>query len=862
MNVIRRLTWQNIKRNPKRTVATVLAIIMSAALICGTAGIAFSGLGSLKEMAIREVGDFHQTYLNVPANEVELVTKNPHVKSAFFSKDLGYALLEGSREEEKPYVFIRALDDAALSGGFAVELLEGRLPENEQELVVTLTTKTVGGVTFTVGQEVTLSVGERERDDGRILRQNDAFFSGEEVWWEDEKPHTETLVNTVRRTYTVVGIMARPDRAIEGYEAPGFTCYTKLDADREAGERLNVSVHYDRPAKYADWHSEIAGQMAVPPETFINFDLLEYSGALSSHTVQFLLLVSAIVVSIIMVTSVFVIRNSFAISVAEKRRLYGTLVSVGATKKQIRSAVLWEGLFYGLIGVPVGVLAGVGAIALLLKIVSAILSSVTDGLVFSYHLSPWVLLVAAVLSALTIFFSSLLPAERAAKTPSIALVRGEGEVKVPKNGYRVSRLTEKLFGVGGVLAAKNLKRARRKYRTTVVSLALSAAVFISLSSFIGMAKEGLGRVRVDLSYDMVLSAPEADAESGASEEKLLALAAAANAERRSVPARVGFFDADIEEFGSASAKAETKEWLDEMEADPDAAEYLDLYREMAKVITLEVVTLNDEAFDQYLQSLAQKTGLSVVLRDPLQKTVIRPGMRVPLKNSELESEFTLTVDAVAGANQPMGLDGRQGGDPVFFLRESAAAEQGLRGRADQLFLKAADPDKAEDAVTAAIAGDPAYAGYAVNNLSSDADADRRVILVAEIFLYGFITVITLIGVTNVFNTVTTNMLLRSREFAVLRSVGMTKKEFDRMIRLESLMYGMKSLLLGVPLGLVGSVLIYLPFRDEFGLTYRLPVVPVLLAAVFVFLIVFLTMGYSLSKIKKQNIIETIRRDTV
>ena len=78
-------------------------------------------------------------------------------------------------------------------------------------------------------------------------------------------------------------------------------------------------------------------------------------------------------------------------------------------------------------------------------------------------------------------------------------------------------------------------------------------------------------------------------------------------------------------------------------------------------------------------------------------------------------------------------------------------------------------------------------------------------LLIQIFVYGFILVISLIGLTNIFNTITTNMRLRSKEFAMLRSVGMTNREFNRMVRLESLFYAVKALLIGIPLGVLGGL---------------------------------------------------------
>ncbi len=151
----------------------------------------------------------------------------------------------------------------------------------------------------------------------------------------------------------------------------------------------------------------------------------------------------------------------------------------------------------------------------------------------------------------------------------------------------------------------------------------------------------------------------------------------------------------------------------------------------------------------------------------------------------------------------------------------------------------------------------------ISDLKEEMDSLNRIIIWISVFLYGFIIVITLIGVTNVFNTITTNMNLRSKEFAILKSVGMTKKEFNRMIRLESIMYGSKSLIIGSLLGTGLSYLIYnFMGIGSTKLPYQLPIVPILICIAFVSIVVTLTMRFSMSKINKQNIIETIRKDNI
>ena len=150
----------------------------------------------------------------------------------------------------------------------------------------------------------------------------------------------------------------------------------------------------------------------------------------------------------------------------------------------------------------------------------------------------------------------------------------------------------------------------------------------------------------------------------------------------------------------------------------------------------------------------------------------------------------------------------------------------------------------------------------IANMEESVREENAIVLVISIFLYGFIAVITLIGITNIFNTITTNMNLRRKEFAMLKSIGMTKKEFNRMIRLESIFYGIKSLVIGIPIGILLSYGMFKMFETNMGMQYHLPVNAILIAIVFVAIVIGIIMKYSMSKINKQNVIETIRNDNI
>ena len=148
----------------------------------------------------------------------------------------------------------------------------------------------------------------------------------------------------------------------------------------------------------------------------------------------------------------------------------------------------------------------------------------------------------------------------------------------------------------------------------------------------------------------------------------------------------------------------------------------------------------------------------------------------------------------------------------------------------------------------------------VLNVAAQARSERNLMLVLGIFIYGFITLISLICIANIFNTVTTNIALRRREFAMLRSVGITPKSFNRMIRFESVFYGLKALLYGIPISIAVSLLLYNIGSDTFAFDFSLPWASYGAAVVLIFVIVGATMLYSSAKIKKENIIDALKAE--
>ena len=592
---------------------------------------------------------------------------------------------------------------------------------------------------------------------------------------------------------------------------------------------------------------------------------------------------AVIIIVIIAISSIFVIRNSFAISITEKTKLYGMLASIGATSKQIRHNVLFEGFVLGIIGIPAGILLGVGVIALLVVILNALLENMLNGISFVYAVPWWVAVISAVMSAVIILFSTLSSAFRASRIAPITAIRGNNDIKINKNkrkSYKAPKFIKKLFGVGGEIAYKNLKRSKKKYRTTVISIIITVAMFISISTFIEYGLKIAGDHFKDMPYNITVHA----------NDKL------SYDEYENIYKRI-IADTDI----NSSIKACGNDY-------GNIVGLTDYYTEDAKAAELPggdlayVFGVDNKSFKEYV------TALGYNYDDVKDKALITNDFKyynsdnILIKGKEFDLPMNTVVKLYPNGTPSYTEDDIkeiQKTDPDFVYNPddyksvdlviydtinkevpgsivSSIMSTQIEGSvlvSEDYFKKLFGEDN--DYTTRVIvidSADPVNTVEYINNLdienldvfniNEQKEQMNAIVLIIAIFAYGFIIVISLIGITNVFNTINTNMRLRSKEFAMLKSIGMTKKEFNRMIRLESLFYGLKSLLIGVPLGLLGGYAIFKATGNTIMLDYSFPTMAVLISIVFVFFVVWLIMKISISKVNKQNIIETIRNDNI
>lgn len=845
MNILNKLSIKNLKLNKKRTISTIIGIVLSVALICAVATMATSFRETLLQGAISKRGYYHIKLSDITENDIKDIKNNRDIKDIKQIQEVGYAELKTSQNKDKPYIHLYSMENSTFEF-LKFKLIEGNFPQNENEIIISKHIITNGKSDIKIGDTITLDVGKRISSDN-IELDSSCSYNSEHEKIEDSEKHT----------FKVIGMIERPDYTFENTGDPG---YTMITTNLNRG-KTEAYLSLKKPKEYKSSISELLGV------NYDDLDVIEKNGgetkykheinseilrwevfAFSDSTVSMLYSVIGVVIFIIIFTSVFCIRNSFAISITEKIKMYGMLSSVGATRKQIKKNVIFEAMALGLIGIPLGILSGLFADFVLLKIVNVLLSDTlvgyANGIVFKVSIIP--IIISIILGFITIYLSAISSAKKAAKVSPIEQLRNSDEIKIKNKKLKTPKIIEKVFKTGGVLAYKNLKRSKKKYRTTVISIAVSVFIFITMNAFITNMFDLTGQYYEDYDYNFIVES------SKFTDEEINKIVKQESVESYHIlyqPKRM-YEIRDLSKIHEYGKELITEELSGE--------KYCGLYlvaldeasfKEYSKKIGVKFEDVKDtgilcDEYNEYdketgaveLKRLYKyEKGDTIVGEYNKEELKIKVGDVSKIKPYGLERVFYDGGYLVVNKNEFKNIDFSD--DVTITIQSNNTTE-----------LQTAIEEK-DSSLT-------------IVNLEDVAKEEKSMILVTNIFLYGFIAVITLIGVTNIFNTITSNMELRQKEFAMLKSIGMTKKEFNRMINLETLFYGTKSLLYGIILGLLGTLAMYKAFSVKIDAGMYIPIKPIIISVIFVFILIFIIMRYSISKINKQNTIETIRKENI
>ncbi len=926
MNILSKVTWKAMWKNRTRTIVTIIGVVLSAALFTAVVTAAVSGIDFLFRGTIYENGDYHVAVHCMTAAEAEALRSDEDISAYVDYRGLGYFFFTPTSMP----TMLAAVDEAFFES-MPIRVKEGCLPQNSDEILLPtfyLSAFEQYGYPTQVGQIITLDFSTYYDD----------FFY--------EFPVEE---RTFTQTYTIVGIA--------DYDLPIWdtrwlpTMFTMVDENVADAMWHYGYVKLKNPG---DAYTFSGYGLETQP----NQGLLPLLGQTKAGNLNLVIWgIVAALCAVIMIGSVSLIYNAFSISITERTKQFGLMSSVGATKKQLRNSVLFEAIGVSAIGIPLGLLVGLGGSAVVLDFSGGYIEDL-----FSYSsqgpirmeivISLYSVFVAASIGLVTVMISAWIPSCRSTKVSPLEAIRQTEDYQVKPKQAKGGKWLYRISGLPGMLAKKYYSVSRKKYRATVISLTLSLILFLfaagvgtSLRSF---AESQANTENFDLSVSLYFLEDQREWE-----------------RLRNLPGveKAAYVTQGAQYLALVTDKMYTQEMLDgwnkiyngwpveiskntrsidmyyledevlqkylvDHGIDPDpyfdsdnpmmlvcnlytASPYVEVDGEWIQYTYSNLQVLADEVkelplFEQDIPDALQphpdgfySSKYSISASGELMVTVIENidvfhadgtvsveenivGQYVLRQERASEGTqynfYAYDTDAGVVAETPSATEiydvpqirlGARIGELPFGLNTQyttnyaygitligaiSVAPQGDRDSIPELALRVSD--------YLAVKTELEMTGILYEDYLAEEQNTRGMVVVINLFSYCFLGIITAICAANVFNTISTNIALRRRDFGMLKSIGMKVGDIRKMIVLECLIYGGKALLWGLPIGVLLDWLVFMVTNHAIITSYTLPWISICIGAGCILLVVFVSMLYATRKLTKENPIEAIRQENI
>ncbi|HHT38170.1 MAG TPA: FtsX-like permease family protein [Mollicutes bacterium] len=828
-------TIKNLKQNKKRTIVTFIGIGLSCSLLFGVGLFASTYHNNMVIDTIKYSGSHHIKYKNIDKTKIDIIKNNNDVLEVITEINE----LTGTINDDKYHTTIN-VTSLDVKYHDIVDLIQGEMPKNTKEVIISATLSRAQGIKLNDKILINSESGDVEYKVIGIYKTSD-----------------QNNYNTIYSFENCYTYFSLKDDSITNI----FVTLKKTKGSLKKLELLTNQIGF----KFPDLEIINSNENVV-----VNDSLLSLYGEIGNAGVYAVIYLSTLlIVAVLSIVCILIIYNSFAISVTERKKQLGILSSVGATPMQILKSVFLEASIISAFAIPISFIFSVLNVIVILEIFNKILQDIiTEPLVFAMH--PTLILMSLIFIIISIFLSALFPAVRASEVTPIEAIRLSKDIKIKGKKIKTNKLVTKLFGIEGDIAFKNIKRHKKRYRTTIISLVISIILFITMSTYLNAALRAADNIYDHYSYDVAVSVPT-------------------NENQTQVLNKIKSIDEikNIIEYKSQylTIKKHEKELFSE--------EYLNL-KNKGPNTSIMVISLSDDTYQKYTKKMKLNNEQPILINninyslvDDITNETETYNIPWYKKNADITIDFCHYDDIINDEtpsncyyqlNNLYFTNTKITGSSNFILtvivneriyneiidKKIIYEDSTWSDKDIVLELNVKNAKKFDEQLTQIF---NEYPDVQVNyqNLKLDGHENRMMELAIKFALYSFITFITLIGVTSVINTINTSINLRKIEFAMLRSVGQTPASFNKMIRLESIFLGLKSLFYGL---LISFGIIYL-ITEIASLSYGenkikipIPYKHIIICTVVVFIIIFLIMKYATNKLKNNNIVETIRKENI
>ncbi|MEG1146329.1 MAG: ABC transporter permease [Bacilli bacterium] len=805
MKILNKITIKNLKLNKKRTTVTLISIILCSSLLFVIGLFISSARENIYAESVKETGTWHVTYKGITKKQANQIN-DAKIKKYNLKK---------INDKENIYQSTYLLE---LNNMEDFEIKRGRYPKSELEIIIS----------NQKAKEENLKIGDKLKIEeieyiivGIYFNNYNSAFYNKEI----TSGLPNVLVTPIKSNVMDATVTFNSNKHL----------YKKInDYSKKFGKKEIITPN--------DCYYE---------DTIINKTYLESIGIFKIDTTVALLSVFLLVILTVIGTfEIIILFNGFAISVADRKKSFGILTSLGAKTKEIFKSVVFETFSLAIIAIPLGFVLSIIFMKTGIFIVNEILDLNQSKIVFSMY--PIFIFIPAVFILIVLFFATYRNAYMASRISPIEAIRMNNDIKIKRKQVKTNKMIQKIFGIEGSLSYKTLKRNKGKYSNTTASISISIILFICVSTF--------------LNY-LVIKNNETFKEAY---------------EDSNITISVEKYDKDfirdikkIEEIDKLEIYRTTAALSIKQENKKYTKEYLDLYK---------------DNIDSNLELLYIYTPLDI------SKTELENKYKINLKNPVYANNFKYNIypekkiieGKVFKKTKPINIDiyNRANNQIKMTIKDIKVIDKCINildtncnGKliVNNDIMNKFDDNEIVNINIQSKSYKPLdqkiekliekYKNYDIeyNNPNMEKYNYLKIIFAIKFVIYAFVLFISLISVTSIINTLNNSINNRKREFAILKSIGMSEKKFNKMIILESFILGVKALFYGLSISLLIVYFIIIESKSLSiieDLKVPFPFTYIIISIIITILIIIITNMFAINKIKKDNIIETIRNDNI
>ena len=960
MKEIIRLSWKNLMLNKNRTITTLVMIIITVATFAGISIMYESAIKGLEKTFKETKGDYSISVENIDKNYDKNLLKDKNTEKVMEYYTISKALSRGKIQEDiakekgkdyfdthsneeiqteiqkqmsklKPSKWYiqkyelnkdgedynkkqeeaKQFEEAILNPylgvdilgvnkedlkGYNFRLIDGRLPENENEIVLQKASKT-SRYTFNIGTTITMN-GKEYKIVGYV---NNAFDSN------------DSEVNI------------------------GIVKIATEEEKKEAVSKVFGIYIKDKGKKVKDTAEEISKTLKEDPKNgsikmAVNKSLLRLQNAnlqgyesSTDNVIATLEMMRNVLIVIVAVSGIIIMYNSFNLSLVERRKQYGILKSLGIKNSSLYVMILFEALVLSVAGIVIGYICGMIGDYLVVGYINDTLVNMIKSmgvenelqmsLIYTTNIHAFYLV--AISTGITVVLAAMIPAIKSTRISPIENIRGKDDYVVNTKKVKTSNISKKLFGIEFDLARKNMKRAKKRFRIATLSLAI-AFILIFVIGTLGAQINGQISLLEAQTNSLFRNGNIAEI----THINIVDKDGSVNNRKKS---NVKYSEKDVQEiikFGieDYAKQIESKDSLKINRAVLSTAlEYLekiDKNEELLKTVTDNYLKNRFNSIDDSSRQKA-KTQISIQFatnkvysdKDKFGLNDIKDN-EIYLSNVEiLEENGTLVEKPIFDESKIIGKEIEIYGNKLKIAKAPINSELTLRASTGgSIYLQAYVNEKTFANIVRNDERGPNFRGFYQSDLKGDKKIEdimkkqqqtnlekgydfgkvqmftetiitpsgvigiiKGMITIFQLLLYGFLILVILMSVVNIFTTITINILLRSRELAILKSVGMSDKQFDKMLRGENYIACLRSIIFGTVVSLLllfatkliidkGNVNI--DFRFIADMLGSINYIALAISIILVYGITFVSTFFAKKSIRSQDIVEVIRRDNI